>query len=173
MKFNADNTQNKATPFPAGEYLLKCVDIQTLDKNGEELRSKKSGNPMWVLEFDVASGPCEGRKLWHYLNWIPAVAGVNNGHGMALRCLHAFGLPHEGEIDIEPEMLIDKTVSADVAIEQNDPKYDPKNTIKKFHVHDDEPEPAERAQEPARAAAAPKPAHAAATAVKARAPWRR
>jgi len=190
MKFTADPTQDKASTFPDGDYFLTCTDVQSMDKYGKPLRSKKNGYDQYILEMTVSDGPYKNRKLWHYLTFIPAVPGVNNGHGMALRCLHAFGLPYEGEIVVEPDMFIDVTVRAKVAVEQNDAQYDPKNVIKKFYVVDDDsnrlppPPPAEtgtpkwvdegtadgsRRAQAEKTAPTPMPAQA----VRAKAPWRR
>ncbi len=189
VQYYGDATADRGSTYPGGDYFLECVDVQDKDKEGNPLKSKKAGHDQFILEMAVADGPYKGRRLWHYLTFIPAVKGENNGHGMALRCLHAFGIPFEGNIDVVPKMFMGVTVRAKVIVEQNDPQYDPKNAIKKFYISDDqaerpaekpayepgaepgqssrEPEPSEkstRQAEPAASSPAPR---------KARAPWRR
>ena len=192
VQYHGDATADRGSTYPGGDYFLTCVDVQDKDKEGKPLKSKRAGHDQFILEMAVADGPYKGRRLWHYLTFIPAVKGENNGHGMALRCLHAFGIPFEGDIDVVPSMFKDVTVRAKVIVEQNDPQYDPKNAIKKFYISDDqtrktaekppyepgaeegqssnEPEPSEtstREPEPPASRPAPAPAR------KARAPWRR
>ena len=140
VRFQGDATADRGSTYPGGDYFLKCVDIQAKDKHGNDLKSKK-GHDQFILEMMVADNqPYAGRRLWHYLTFIPAVKGENNGHGMALRCLHAFGIPFEGEIEVDPSQFMGVTIRAKVVIEQNDPKYDPKNVIKKFYISEDQPE---------------------------------
>lgn len=189
--FRADPTQDKGMTFPDGEYFLNCTDVQDTNKDGEELFSKKSGHKQYILEMTVSEGPYKGRKLWHYLTFIPPVAGENNGHGMVLKCLKSFGLPFDGDLDFDtdlhPSKFKGQTVRAKVAIEQNDIAYEPKNVIKRFLVVGDPSRvpPAPEAagdfdaealekEAQARKAPAPAPAKAAAAApVKSKAPWRK
>lgn len=185
VQFQGDASADRGSTFPGDDYFLTCVDVQDKDKDGKALKSKKKGYDQFILEMAVAEGqPYANRRLWHYLTFIPAVKGENNGHGMALRCLHAFGIPFEGNIDVTPEMFKGVTVRAKVVIEQNDPQYDPKNVIKKFYITDDQPQ--QPAAKPAYEPGADEPAPSeqltrqteqkpppAAPAQKARAPWRR
>lgn len=136
INFIGDPTADTGLTFPEGNYFLTCVGVQDADKDGNQLRSKK-GYDMFVLELVVTTGPQEGKRIWHYLPFIPAIPGTNNGHGMTLRTLKAFGVPFDGSKLIEPSDFTDKVVHAHVVVEQNDPKYDPKNVIKKFLTVDD------------------------------------
>ncbi len=126
MKFHGDSSSDTGSYFPEGEYFLQCTGVQDKDKDGNDLKSQK-GNDMWVLEFTVAEGEFKDRKLWHYLVWLPA--GVP-GHGMALKCLKAFGIDPNGDIEVVPGHLDGLTVKAVVKVEQSDPKYDPKNVFR-------------------------------------------
>ena len=183
VRFRGDANADRSSTYPEGDYFLKCVDVQDTDKGGQPLKSKKKGYDQFILEMAVEGGQYNGRRLWHYLTFIPAVDGENNGHGMVLRCLHAFGIPYDGEIDVEPHMFKDQTIRAKVVVEQNDPKYDPKNVIKKFYVTDDaarkpghtdqEPPPEdEPPYEPGSEGTPPEQREPAKPAPKAKAPWR-
>lgn len=199
-RFNPDPTADKGSTFPAAEYFLTCTDVSSLDKDGNPLRTAK-GDEKYILEMTVADGQYKGRKLWHTLPFIPAIKGENNGHGMTLKCLKAFGIDIEsGEVDIEPELFMGKTIRAKVKIEPaktvNGKTYDARNQIDRFLVVEDQsrvPPPAqsdtsfdtgameaERGQrQPAPAPVRqPAPAPAAqqtvgAGAARAKAPWRR
>lgn len=129
MRFTGSAVSDPNSVYPADDYFLTCTDVQSLDKNGEPLKSKK-GNDMWVLEFTVAEGPHKNRKQWEYLVWLPA---GSPGHGMTLKALKAFGIDPEGDNDILPEHLLNVTVKAKVKVDES-AGYEPKNTIDKWYM---------------------------------------
>ena len=55
----ADAPANDFTPFPAGEYALRILEVQ-------ETQSK-AGNDMLKVALEVADGPHENRRLWDYV----------------------------------------------------------------------------------------------------------
>lgn len=177
IKFQADKTQDVSQPFPADDYFLTCTDAK-------ERKSKKSGRDMIEIELAVATGPCEGRRVWHYLTFIEA---GSPGHGMTLHCLHAFGLPHDGPIEVSAEQFKGVTVKAKVEIEEASGEYRAKNVVKDWYIFDTEeefqnaavaasrasnPAPAEASAAPAPAPAKPAPA-APAAAPGRRLPWKK
>lgn len=180
---NPDPTADKATPIPAGDYFLQVTDVTDTDKEGNELKSKKNGYVMFILELTVQGGAYAGRVIPHWLVFIPPVKGVNNGHGMTLRVLHALGYNLEdGPVDVRAEDLRQRkpTVHAKVVVDPGGPNpnkpgknYDPSNKVERFYVQEDESPRAEQAADPEPPAAAQKPAPVAAGgAKKAKAPWR-
>jgi hypothetical protein len=146
VDLDCDASSDKGSTFPEGDYYLKCTDVTSLDKTGNQLKSKKSGNPQFILEMSVSEGQYTNRKIWNYLTFIPK---GQPGHGMVLRCLHAFGLPHDGPVKVKPADFIDVVVKARVTVEES-VGYDPKNVIKKFYVPEGEEQ-----REPVGASAAP------------------
>lgn len=147
MRFKGNAASDPNACFPAEEGMfLRCTGVQHLNKDNEDLFSK-SGNPMWILEMTVEEGPSKGRKLWHYLVWIPE---GKPAHGMVLKALKAFGIDPEGDIEVLPEHLEGTLVKADVKIDNKDPQYEPKNVIGKWYTPDgSEPTPEAAAEEAA------------------------
>jgi hypothetical protein len=141
IDFTADAASDTGLNFAGKGLYLKCDDVQSLAKDGSPLRTKK-GDPMFVLEMVNLEGPDAGKRLWHYLCFIPA---GKPGHGLALKCLKAFGLPCEGAIRVKPTDFVDRTIKVDVEIEQSNPQFDPKSVIKKFHTVEAEEEQREPA----------------------------
>lgn len=129
MRFKGEAASDPNTTFPEGDYFLRCDAVQSLDKAGLPLTSKK-GNEMWILELSVAEGPHKNRKLWHYLVFLLAGAP---GHGMTLKAIKAFGIDPEGDNDILPEHLQGVTVKAKVSIEEQD-GFEPKNRIARWYT---------------------------------------
>lgn len=98
MKMTGNAASDPSGSFPDQDHcFLECTFVQTKDQFDNPLKSKEKGYPFWTLELTVTEGDSKGRKMWHNIYFIPP--GLP-GHGMALKCLHAFGLPHEGEIDL-------------------------------------------------------------------------
>lgn len=182
---NPDPAASKALPIPAGDYFLQVTDVTSTDKEGRDLKSKKNGYDMFILEMTVVGGTYAGRVFPHWLVFIPPVKGVNNGHGMTLTALKALGYDIEsGPVDVQPDDLGRRapTVHAKVVVDPGGPNpnkpgknYDPSNKIDRFYVQEDE-SPRETETEAAAPAAAakpePVPAAAGGAKPKAKAPWR-
>jgi hypothetical protein len=130
MRITGNAASDPSGSFPEEDpCFIECTFVQTKDQFDNDLKTKEKGYPYWTLELTVTEGQSKGRKMWHNLIFIPP--GMP-GHGMALRCLHAFGLPHEGEIDIEPDDFYRRTASAAVAVETY--KSKPRNVIARWHT---------------------------------------
>ena len=134
MRFTGDAASDPGTTFPEGDYFLKCTAVRSKDKEGNDMKSK-AGNFMWALEMTVTEGDYAGRKIFHYLVWLPA---GSPGHGMTLRLIHSFGFDPNGDNDYEPEHFLDRTVKVAVKIEPAKDGYEPKNAIKKWYVPEGE-----------------------------------
>ena len=150
MKYTGNAASDPGATYPKDTYFLECTHIQDKDENGNDLKSKTSGNDMWILELTVKEGQYAGRKLWHYLVWLKAGAPA---HGMTLNALKAFGINPEGENDILPQHLLNVVVKADVDIDAKNEDFPPKNVIRKWHKPDTltkigEEDPNGTAQEP-------------------------
>lgn len=131
VEFEGDKTKEGSFEvIPAGDYYLICDDVQDSDKNGQTLVSK-NGNPMCVLEMVVKEGEHEGRRILHYLTFLPKDA---KGHGMTLHALHAFGLPYDGAVEIDTDSFKGRTVKAKIGIQEATSEYRAKNVIKDFYV---------------------------------------
>ncbi len=130
MQFKGNAASDPNACFPADDYFLTCTKVQDKDKNDFPLKSKK-GNDMWVLELTVAEGPHKDRKMWHYLVFIPEGLPA---HGMALKCLKAFGINPEGENEILPEHLLNVMVKAAVKVDDKQDGFEPKNQVAKWYM---------------------------------------
>lgn len=130
--------------IPAGDYAVQCV--------GVELKHTKDGFGQYlVAQFEVLSGASKGRRVFTNFNirnrnqqavdialraikqWVQAAGGTGSEQ-LTMGLLHS---------------LQGKEVFANVGIEQDKSgQYEPKNTIKRFHV-----QPRAGAQAPASSAA--------------------
>lgn len=90
-------------PLPEGKYLCRLDNV--------EEASTKNGDEMWKLRFEVTSGESEGRYIFDNLVFTdPAMKRAK------LVCSR-LGLDVSGELDLKPEMLMDKTVVLAVGVE--------------------------------------------------------
>lgn len=137
MRYQGSAASDPGSTFPEGDYYLECTAVQDKDKEGNDKKSK-NGNDMWVLELTVKEGEFAGRKVWHYLVWLPAGAP---GHGMTLRAIHAFGHDPEGDNDYTPDHFLNVTVKAFVKIDPAKDGYQASNKIGKWYVPEGEAAP--------------------------------
>ena len=86
------------TPAPRGFYQIQVANL----KDG----ITKTDRPMVTLECEVADGEYLGKKVWHNVTQIPA---GEKGHGIMVHSLHAFGMPHDGDLDFSTDEFQGKT----------------------------------------------------------------
>lgn len=157
--FNADANAEAGdySPCPDGVYVLRVEKAK-----GETTSTRK---PMIKLVLVVDEGPYMGRKVWTNVVFNPK---GENGHGLTVQALHAFGFEYDGDMKIVVKDWEGRTCRAKLASEQY------KKELKSGQVVDRwknviptagfiTPESEARAAEAAApAAAAPAPAQAAA-----------
>lgn len=127
IAFTGDATLNEKQPMPDGDYFLTVTDA-------EEKKSKKSGRDMIEMELTVAVGPFADKKRVKY--WLTFIEAGSDGHGMTLHALHAFGLPHDGSINVSAEDFKGRTVKAKISSEPYGQYVN--NVIKDFYILTDD-----------------------------------
>lgn len=163
IQFTGDATLNEREPLPDGDYFLTVTDT--------EEKKSKSGRPMIEMELVVCHGPYADKKRVKY--WLTFIPAGSPGHGMTLHALHAFGFPHDGQINVNAKDFEGRTVKAKVASEEYNGYQN--NVIKDFYILSDEQmaddarasESSAGEQEQEQEQEAPPPAKATATATKA------
>ena len=107
MKANgAEEAGSGFPPIPEGEYYLVVKKVT-------DGIVASSGRQKANLEFEVGTGPYEGRKIWHTLTFIPE---GDAGHGLMVQALKALNMPHDGELDFDSQELLGKVCRAKVII---------------------------------------------------------
>lgn len=165
FKGNKDEIKNGFPVAPEGDYFVTCVEVK-------ERTSKRGGHPQVELELVIAQGEFADKvHVWDYVTFIPA---GEPGHGMALHALHAFGLPYDGDVEVDLQAFRGVTVKA--RLEQDTYQGKLKNIIGEYYVLEDaemtkeafgDPEPA-----PVRQSAPPPARQAPSTAApKGKLPW--
>ena len=109
MKMDASQEHQGFAPFPEWDYLLECLKVED--------KQTRTGKEMAVLELAVRAGQYEGRKLWHNLTLIQV---GDKGHGFTVAAFHAFGLPYDGDVDLDTQDFRGKTARAHVAVEERE-----------------------------------------------------
>lgn len=115
---------------PAGDYAVQCV--------GLELKNTKDMHGQYVVaQFEVLSGDRRGARIFTNFN-------IKNRNQQAVEIalrsikqwVQAAGLRGDEQLTMGLlQSLQGKEVFANVGIEQDkEGRYDPKNTIKRFHV---------------------------------------
>lgn len=148
IQFTGDKTQDQNVPLPDGDYLLTVTDA--------EEKKAASGRDMIEMEVTVCFGPYENR---HFKYWLTFIEPDADGHGMTLHALHAFGLPHDGPMNVGWNDFKGKTVKAKVGSKEYKGRMN--NNILDFYILSDEQMSAEGS---AAASAAPEPEPVAAAA---------
>ncbi len=145
IQFTGDKTQDQNVPMPDGDYFLTVTDA--------EEKKAASGRDMIEMEVTVCVGPYENR---HFKHWLTFIEAGSDGHGMTLHALHAFGLKHDGQINVSWEDFKGKTVKAKVG--SGEYKGRVNNKILDFYILSDEQMAADGAAAAAEVPAAPEPA---------------
>ena len=152
MKANgAEEAGSGFPPIPEGEYYLvvKKVTDGVVASSGRQKAN---------LEFEVGTGPYEGRKIWHTLTFIPE---GDAGHGIMVQALKALGMPHDGELDFDSQELLGKVCRAKIIIDTYDGKKNNKIATAGFNTDfDGEGKPATPAAKAQAPAAVPSAARA-------------
>lgn len=126
INFRGDATLNEREPLPDGDYFLTVTDT--------EEKKSKSGRPMIQMELVVCHGEYADKKRVKF--WLTFIPAGEPGHGMTLHALHAFGFPHDGQININAKDFEGRTVKAKVASEEYNGYQN--NVIKDFYILTDE-----------------------------------
>lgn len=141
-------------PVPDGDYLLRVKKVPTHSLTG-------TNRDMLTLQLVIDEGEYEGKSVRYNLIFVPEFENnePQKGHGMTVRALKAFGMPYDGDLDIEPNDYLDKVVRAHVKRVKDDYyTKDPtkpvfKNEIGWFIVDDDSASQVEPASRPSSAKA--------------------
>ena len=92
------------TPLPEGRYPCRIVDI--------EEKLTQNGDDMWRLTFEVTEGEFEGRKIFDNL-----VFSDLSLKRVKLLCSKV-GIDVTGDVDLNPDMLIDRKCRITVVVEE-------------------------------------------------------
>lgn len=154
LKLDFTNVEGQQTfdPIPAGKYLVEVSDYR------ESTASEAAKNPgaptiSWELTVEsTATGEThiqdrsgkeikvEGRKVWENMTI------VENSFWRLKAFLEACGFDVSGEIDFDPEEVLNTQLIVKVGIQkgrknkETGEEYDPRNTVKSFHSADDKDE---------------------------------
>jgi hypothetical protein len=151
IDFTGVEGQQTFDPIPAGKYVVEVTDYR------EGHASKEAKNPdaptiSWELTVestlagdtvihDRRSGKdvkVEGRKVWENMTI------VENSFWRLKAMLEACGFDVSGEIDFDPEEVLNQRMMVKVGIQrgrknpETGEEYDPRNTIRSFHSLEDE-----------------------------------
>ena len=111
MRYNVGGQEDLAdfVTVPAGTYLCKVAEVRTgMTRHGDE---------RWAFRLVVAEGEYVGR----FAAWDGLVFS-ERAKPRLRKILRAFGLPCEGEVDLEPDQLEDKCAFVQIeASEFQDP----------------------------------------------------
>ena len=116
-------------PIPAGKYKVTVSDY----KQGEaSAAAKNPGAPTISWQLTVAEGEYEGRTIWENMTI------VENSLWRLKAFLTACGFDVSGEIDFDPDEVLNSELVARVAIQkgrknpETGEEYDPRNQVKAF-----------------------------------------
>ena len=104
INFDSVDAISDFAPLPDGDYVCSLSDIET--------DTTRAGDPMWKLRWTVEEGECAGRLLFDNL-----VFSAKALPRVKLVC-ESCGLDTDGEIDLEPEMMLGKRVRISTYIEE-------------------------------------------------------
>lgn len=141
LDFTGVEGQKAFEPLPAGKYTVEVTDFRE-SKAGEN--AKNPGAPIVAWEFTVvgdgdgASSDYEGRKIWDNMAIIPPSENSKGTLWRVKAMLEACGFEVDGEIDFDPEEVLNSTLVIRLAIqkgrknEETGEEYEPRNTVKAF-----------------------------------------
>ena len=91
-------------PLPAGSYSARVIEVVE--------KMTKSGDEMWRLRFAVDDECYAGRSVWDNLIFsTKALPRVKTA-------CEALGVDVSGELDLTPDMLVDRRCRIEVAVEE-------------------------------------------------------
>jgi hypothetical protein len=110
-EFDEGNTFEK---LPEGQYVFQITDFKEVDRDGNELVTKK-GDPQVNLTLEVVL-PADkaGRKVWHNVIFYKPDSPSIKGIGMTRHFLHCANLPYQGDLDTDPNEFVGKRIRATV-----------------------------------------------------------
>lgn len=141
LDFTGVEGQKAFEPLPAGKYNVEVTDFRE-SKAGEN--AKNPGAPIVAWEFTVTDGEYEGRKIWDNMAII-APSETSKGTLWRVKAmLEACGFEVDGEIDFDPEEVLNSNLVIRLAIqkarknEETGEEYEPRNTVKAFFPADED-----------------------------------
>lgn len=110
--FKANKEADKPMTFeaiPEADYILRVKKVLTHSIT-------KTDRNMLTFRLVVDEGEYEGKSVRYNLVFIPEFENneAQKGHGQTVRALKAFGVPYDGDLDVEPSEFLDKVVRARV-----------------------------------------------------------
>lgn len=126
IHFKANKEKDKDMsfePVPEADYLLEVKKVP-------DHSITKTNRDMLRFELTINDEEYLNRKIWYNLVFIPEFENneAMKGHGMTVRALKAFGLPYDGDLDIDPSEFLGKIVRAHIKIVKD--TYQGKETVK-------------------------------------------
>jgi hypothetical protein len=131
LDFTGVKGQTEFTPIPAGKYDVQVTDYR---QGTASDKAKNPGATTISWELTVLNGEYEGRKVWENMTL------VENSLWRLKAFLEACGFDVEGEIDFDPDEVVNSELVAKVGIQRGrkdkdtGEEYDPRNTVKGFYA---------------------------------------
>lgn len=130
IDFTGVQGQKEFTPIPAGKYDITVSDY----KMGQASENAKNpGAPTISWELTVEGGDYDGRKVWENMTI------VENSLWRLKAFLQACGFDVEGEIDFDPDEVLNCELAAKIGIQkgrknpETGEEYDPRNQVRAFY----------------------------------------
>jgi Protein of unknown function (DUF669) len=142
MKIDFTDVEGQKTfePVPAGKYLIEVTDYR---EGTASTAAKNAGAATisWELtiestatgETEINGTKVEGRKVWENMTLVEA------SFWRLKAFLEACGFDVSGEIDFDPEEVLNSRLICKVGIQkarknrESGEEYDPRNTVRSFH----------------------------------------
>lgn len=123
------------SPFPKGEYTLKCTDAET--------KTTRSGGEMIAATFEVVGGEYDGRKVWNNYNiHNDSEKAQKIGREQVASWARACGKPNASSFD----ELLERKFIASIDIEKGKDGYADKNRIVGYVMQGSAPAPKAKPQ---------------------------
>lgn len=102
------------TPLPEGEYVFQVTDFKEVDRDGNDLVTKK-GDPQVNLTLEVVTPEkFAGRKVWHNVIFYKPDSPSIKGIGMTRHFLHCANIVYQGDLDTDPNEFVGKRIRSTV-----------------------------------------------------------
>lgn len=131
LDFTGVKGQTEFEPIPAGKYQVQVTDYR--QGNASE-NAKNPGAPTISWELTIMDGEYEGRKVWENMTIVEASLWRLKAF------LEAAGFEVDGEIDFDPDEVVNTELVAKVGIQkarknpETGEEYDARNTVKGFYA---------------------------------------
>jgi hypothetical protein len=104
MNFDKVEEVGDYSPLPEGKYPVKVYEC--------EEKQSQAGNETWNIKMEVVEGEFKGKRIFDNITW------SDKAFPRTKLVLSRLGLPVKGEIDYQPDDLVDQTAIVEVEIEE-------------------------------------------------------